>query len=704
MYHRQRGHSIPRLGRNLAAGLFLMALAALGTGARSGEIRIKAAREMKKPVEPESQEMPQEKDAKKRTDPAAVPRRAWLEAREKHGGPGPVLLVTFPLPDRTLYAHEARYAGCSEPGARVSLNGRNLRLYPNGAFAGVFDLKPGRNTLTFVAVRGGAATSKRVEVIRSPSIDPLDRRKLRIATNRPIEPSGATELLAGDELAVQCQATPGARLWFQIGARKTEYPMRELDPAGAEAVRPGFYRGVYVVRPDDRFVEAPVRIYGAGADAAKNSAPQVRLRTSGGAGPPPGGVISALAPGRLSTGESRARRVARVLDDDTGLYSDSRCTERVTSALRHTRLRVSARRDDMFRVEVPGGAPLWVMRKSIRLYPRGTPPPERPTVELPELRIDSGRTREAVLAFPLKQSDGGSWPRPLPFLVESADEGATLSLTLWDALTSPSRLDCHQAPEDLEGHARRLSRHMRAQGVLRGVALCAPAPGVVRCDISLERPAVWGFDVSFSRGRCLLRVVAPPEPADDDKPLSGLHVFVDAGHGGRDWGAVGPAGLCESDVNLAISLRLAGLLQSGGARVTMARRSDRYVALDDRVARIEKSGADLMVSVHNNSIAETADPLGSQGPLTFYYHAHSRPLAADLFRALPGKRSGRSDSQGVRRQSFRLTRSVARMPAVLIEGLFMSHPEDEILLLDPAFLDTVGEAIYNGIVSRVRKP
>lgn len=101
-------------------------------------------------------------------------------------------------------------------------------------------------------------------------------------------------------------------------------------------------------------------------------------------------------------------------------------------------------------------------------------------------------------------------------------------------------------------------------------------------------------------------------------PLAGLTIALDPGHGGVDPGALGPQGVHEKDIVLAIALLLRELLESSGATVVVTREIDTDLSdanlghqysrrkrqdLSRRVALINASRAALLVSVHLNSMA-----------------------------------------------------------------------------------------------------
>jgi N-acetylmuramoyl-L-alanine amidase len=78
-------------------------------------------------------------------------------------------------------------------------------------------------------------------------------------------------------------------------------------------------------------------------------------------------------------------------------------------------------------------------------------------------------------------------------------------------------------------------------------------------------------------------------------------VVIDAGHGGDDTGARGPAGLLEKDLVLEIARRLEEQLTRNGLRVVMTRLDDRFVPLETRTSIANDARADLFVSIHANA-------------------------------------------------------------------------------------------------------
>lgn len=96
--------------------------------------------------------------------------------------------------------------------------------------------------------------------------------------------------------------------------------------------------------------------------------------------------------------------------------------------------------------------------------------------------------------------------------------------------------------------------------------------------------------------------VTPPPPPAAPMQRKPVVVAVDAGHGGDDPGAIGPDGIEEKNVTLAIARKLAALIDAQpGMKAVLTRDGDYYVGLRQRMVIARKAQADLFVSIHCNS-------------------------------------------------------------------------------------------------------
>ncbi|KKK81812.1 hypothetical protein LCGC14_2809680 [marine sediment metagenome] len=91
--------------------------------------------------------------------------------------------------------------------------------------------------------------------------------------------------------------------------------------------------------------------------------------------------------------------------------------------------------------------------------------------------------------------------------------------------------------------------------------------------------------------------VAPVAPTPPPRHV----VVIDAGHGGRDPGAIATTGMFEKDVVLPIAQKVRQMLAADNVRVVMTRGDDRFIELNDRAAIANRARADLFVSIHANA-------------------------------------------------------------------------------------------------------
>ena len=125
----------------------------------------------------------------------------------------------------------------------------------------------------------------------------------------------------------------------------------------------------------------------------------------------------------------------------------------------------------------------------------------------------------------------------------------------------------------------------------------------------------------------LLAALAIAAPAASDAPPEVDRfdtVVIDAGHGGEDDGARGPAGAREKDVVLDVATRLATRLRGRGLRIVLTRDADHFVPLERRTAIANDARGDLFVSIHANA----AHDHGAHGVETYFLSLDATDEAA----------------------------------------------------------------------------
>ena len=214
-------------------------------------------------------------------------------------------------------------------------------------------------------------------------------------------------------------------------------------------------------------------------------------------------------------------------------------------------------------------------------------------------------------------------------------------------------------------------------------------------------------------------------------------IVIDAGHGGRDPGAVGYKKYREKIVVFKVAKELKKILKSRGYKVYMTRDRDKYVKLSKRTKFANKKNADIFVSIHANAVdkkiahkvqgiecyflspsrssrakrvaakensADMSDmnKYGKNSYLNLLNHHNilaSNKLAIDLQRGMLGalnkKYKGVKDG-GVREGPFWVLVG-AQMPSVLVEVGFISHPKEAKRLVDSKYRKTMARGLADGI-------
>jgi N-acetylmuramoyl-L-alanine amidase len=175
--------------------------------------------------------------------------------------------------------------------------------------------------------------------------------------------------------------------------------------------------------------------------------------------------------------------------------------------------------------------------------------------------------------------------------------------------------------------------------------------------------------------------------------LLGRIVVLDPGHGGDDTGTVAH-GLTESEVTLDLARRIEGRLSAIGVTVLFTRSAT--TGPDDllRATMANQAHADIMLSLH----CDSTDQSRASGVATFFWGLQRMGAwsavgehLANLIQREIVSRTDLADCRSHPRGWQLLQRT--QMPTVRIEAGYLSHPQDAAHLGDPAFLDTLAEAI-----------
>jgi N-acetylmuramoyl-L-alanine amidase len=196
-----------------------------------------------------------------------------------------------------------------------------------------------------------------------------------------------------------------------------------------------------------------------------------------------------------------------------------------------------------------------------------------------------------------------------------------------------------------------------------------------------------------------IRPVLKPLPEPATPPAAhAWRVAIDPGHGGEDPGTISRSGLEEKTITLPVAEDLAQLLKQNGFDVVMTRQMDLFIDPDDRAAFVNRSAADLLVSLH-------ADSYGS--PLATGYAVYTCRGASTASRAAAQSvadslsKAG-FEGMGLRQANYRILVCSA-CPGILVELGYLSNSRDAELLADRAVQEQLARAIADGIAEHFKR-
>lgn len=204
----------------------------------------------------------------------------------------------------------------------------------------------------------------------------------------------------------------------------------------------------------------------------------------------------------------------------------------------------------------------------------------------------------------------------------------------------------------------------------------------------------FGYKSYFTEDNKLVIEVKNPPVINKEKPLTGIKITIDPGHGGYEYGAIGCLGDKEKDINLRISKILADKLKQAGAQVYMTRNGDYDVDLYDRVKISQKNDSDIFISIHNNALPDIKANLKSSGTEVYYFYYQSKELAKTILKYICAE-AGTKDN-GAKAQSFAVIRNSESL-SILLELAYMINPEGNWRLRDRSFENKAADAILHGL-------
>lgn len=212
-----------------------------------------------------------------------------------------------------------------------------------------------------------------------------------------------------------------------------------------------------------------------------------------------------------------------------------------------------------------------------------------------------------------------------------------------------------------------------------------------------------GYYIQKTSSGITLYIKKPIGAASSNKPLTGITIMVDPGHGGSETGAIGPLGLryCEKDINLKTALKLRTELENKGAKVLMTRTTDNTVSLAGRLGASRDARPDMFISIHANSMEDNVDISKISGFSLYYREALAKTLADTLYNN--EIESLNRKAMGVRRANYYVTRGTWT-PSILVETGFVPNPDEFEWLTDENSQTVLAKSLADGVVKYFSRP
>jgi N-acetylmuramoyl-L-alanine amidase len=558
------------------------------------------------------------------------------------------LKIVLPESDTTKYSYaKHRVAGSTRPDARVFVNGVEVKVNALGAFIGMADVPEGTSQVRFVARNAaGDSTVKFMTIIRPIRAASTPRDPITIE-NRMMLPAENVWLGTGDVLEVRFKGSPGYGASFDIENVESHIPMRELGAKEANGVE-GIYVGRYVIKEGDETHETPLCF---------------RLKKSFWSSE------KAYSKSTVTITTTDFPRVVEVKGKrpflNIGLGDDRLGGAKLGFISSGVRMKINGKFGDQYRVELSPSMTAYLPEEYATLLPSDTPMPRALSGSI----SITGNDTEDNVSIGMGQK--------LAYTTEQLIHPAAIVVNIYGATSNTNWIT-----------------HMTSATNIEQVTCRQAGTEQLQVTIYLKDQQHWGYDAAYEGSSLKLKVRKAPVIADTAKPLAGMTIVIDAGHGGNNNGALSSTGALEKDMNLSLAQHLRDVLNGKGVHTVMTRDTDANIPMGVRADSIISSNAQILVSIHNNSIGETSDAGTVKGTSTYWRYPGFKTLADILY----GKmlETGLSEYGKTGNFNFSLN-APTQLVNVLVEGAFMSNPDDEQKLLDDNFRMLVAQKIAAGL-------
>lgn len=560
------------------------------------------------------------------------------------------LFIAYPADQYETTYDRIFLIGTASPDGEVKVNGEPIERSPDGHFAPTVPLQMGRNDITLT--HGSEQLTLTVNRISATVSAPVG---VAFAADS-LSPAVDIARPPGELICFGAIAPPSGEVSVQLGNQTiplTEQPLVDLPPNSAVLT----------------FQNQPIPVPGAAnyqgcvtaAEAGSFGQPEFQLSLNG-------QTVSQAAPGTVSVLSLVQIEIAEVTaESGTARTGPSTDYSRLTPLPKGTQAMITGREGEWLRLDYDA----WIRDSEVQVRSSAVPP--RSLIRSVQARQVEGWTE---IVFPLQV--------PVPVTVDQGSN--TFTLTLHNATAQTDTILLSDDP------------------LIERLDWTQPDPDRIQYVFHLKTEQQWGYKLDYRGTSLVLSLRHPPEsdvPVSSDRPLSGVSVLLDPGHGSSaDPGSRGPTGYPEKDVTLMVSKLLQDELIRRGATVYMTREGDENLYPQDRVDIINEVEPTVSLSLHYNALPDNGDAINTAGIGTFWYNTQAHDLAMFLHNYLVGTLD--RPSYGVFWNNLALTRPTVA-PSVLLELGFMINPYEFEWIMNSAEQQKLAIALADGLTDWIQQ-
>lgn len=566
---------------------------------------------------------------------------------------GKEVTVTFPKNNATVTTEKSYVIGTSDPAYELLVNGKHVSRTKDGCFSLFETLSPGKNTYSLS--QNSKTTTLTLNYGASGSSTSSSYRKMSKFEITSVSPSDSSWVTAGEKLTLACAAPSKSVVTAKIGDTVIVLSPT-INPPDESDYMYEYYTAQFT--PSVSVGDTEVRSLGTLTFTAEKN-----------------GKSASKTSGEISVAGKNPTAYAKVKSD----YTHTKVT--TSSSFYDDFLPSSAGMTDNIKTMTNGYYKLnfggYIAKDSVDVYygksvPTNKISSAKVTVSQKNKEVSGGTTD---ICFKVTQN--------IPVDVDFRENAMRIIIYNTDTSSLP----------DIEVSANPL--------ISSAETTLGRKAGMVIYRIKLKNDDnFYGFNIVYEDGMMKVKLNNPQKLSDGEKPLSGKVIVVDAGHGGTDTGAPGPADKNESVLNFEIASRVADELEKLGADVRRTRNSlDSTVSLYARMDILNEVNPDLAISIHHNSVNSNANALKANGFLALYSNNSGVLLAKTVSRTVCRQlnRYERTPSY----QQLAVARN-HRFPSALFEMSFISNIEEYQWTVTPGNYDRSAAAVVSGVLDYYR--